>query len=223
MIEPSVRVVVNLPGLERLRNAFQRNDPAIAQMFNQWVHEYSAFIMERFNSASRGDGTWDPLAPSTIYARSRAAISRAYKQFNKGEITRPELEKKLKVARRTQQQWIKKAYGMKIRGARRLEGMPITGVSILRDTGTLFRALSIGQSGNIVNRTSTSVEYGIGGAAVHPNAKGVTIGKLASYHQNGGTIPGRPPQRQILVMPPDVIKAKMIKYAETAISKIVNG
>lgn len=41
------------------------------QIMDQWSRVYAAFIQRRFNAASRGDGTWKPLAASTVAARQR--------------------------------------------------------------------------------------------------------------------------------------------------------
>lgn len=38
-----------------------------------WNRIYSAFIRKRFVRASRGDGTWQPLAPSTIARRRKGS------------------------------------------------------------------------------------------------------------------------------------------------------
>jgi hypothetical protein len=79
--------------------------------------------------------------------------------------------------------------------------------SILDDTGTLIQALKVGSRGNVSKRDGPSMVFGIGGPDVHPvkpgsKAAASTIGKIAAYHQYGGTIPGRPPKREIVVTPP---------------------
>ena len=221
MIRPTVPVSVKTDGLQRLRNALKgAQHPALEAMFNQWVQRYSAWIRERFVSASRGDGTWQPLSAATIYARSRAAITRVYKLFKAGEITAAQRDKKLKIARRSQQRWVKQAYGKAIKGKKGLEGLPTAGVAILRDTGVLFNALTVGAVGNVNRRKGLVAEFGIGGPAQHPGARGATIGRIAAYHDQGGTIPGRPPQRQILWMPPSELIALMLQDAQRALKAL---
>lgn len=90
----------------------------------------------------------------------------------------------------------------------RKRGVPIrvnaarTGGSaaILRDTGTMFRALDIGDQSNAKPITH-GVRVGFIGRqrAATINGKNVlTVAELASYHQNGG---GRLPKRPMIVDP----------------------
>lgn len=43
----------------------------LTEMFRELVRVYTTFLRFRFIRASRGDGTWPPLAPSTIARRKR--------------------------------------------------------------------------------------------------------------------------------------------------------
>ena len=243
MIETQVTVSVKTPCTDALVRAFRSGHPAITTMFNRWVHEYASWSQERFLAASRGDGTWPPLAASTIYARSRQPMARFRAAYGHHVDTRgidPETgqrltrEKYLRLeasAYTRQRGWTKAMYGStggyKIRGGGRTRGpgaaSPVVGnVSILVDTGTLRNALTIGQAGNVTEQQGLTATYGIGGPAGH-NSDRLTIGKLAAYHQNGGTIPGRPPQREILVAPPEEVMAKLRQHAATAIRKVTRG
>ena len=243
MVSADVTVTVKTPCTTALINAFRHGHPAITKMFSRWLHEYASYIQERFLAASRGDGTWPPLAASTIYARSRQPMARFRVAYGHHVDTRgvdPKTgqrltrEKYLRLeasAYARQRSWTKAMYGStggyKIRGGGPTRGpgaaSPVVGnVSILVDTGTLRNSLTIGQVGNVNRQHGLTAEYGIGGVAAHPKGL-LTIGKLAAYHQNGGTIPGRPPQREILAMPPAEVMAKLHQHAVTALREVTRG
>lgn len=58
--------------LSRIRNVLVGLDQGVLdEVFAKWSRMYSAFIIKRFIAAARGDGTWRPLAPSTVQARRR--------------------------------------------------------------------------------------------------------------------------------------------------------
>ena len=96
-------------------------------------------------------------------------------------------------------------------------------VAILRDTGTLFRALNpvLGQPGQLEEYPGTfSVRLGIGGPVLHPGSgyglKGTaTIADIASFHNFGMGVP----KRQIIVEPDEPLKAKMAGDAERNLNK----
>ena len=243
MVSADVTVTVKTPCTTALINAFRHGHPAITKMFSRWLHEYASYIQERFLAASRGDGTWPPLAASTIYARSRQPMARFRVAYGHHVDTRgvdPKTgqrltrEKYLRLeasAYARQRGWTKAMYGStggyKVRGGGRTRGpgagSPVAGnVSILVNTGTLRNALTIGQSGNVTQQQGLTAVYGIGGAANH-NSDNLTIGKLAAYHQHGGTVPGRLPQRTILVMPPAEVMAKLRQHAVTALQEVTRG
>jgi len=70
-------------------------------------------------------------------------------------------------------------------------------VMILRDTGILFKALSIGQPGNLFRLLRKGIRVGFGGPAKHPDGK-ATIADIAKFHNAGK---GNNPKRQILHKP----------------------
>jgi hypothetical protein len=75
------------------------------------------------------------------------------------------------------------------------------GYSILRDTGTMFLALTpvfANKPGALQEDIPFGVRVGYGGPGMHPQGK-ATIADIASFHQAGGR--GRP-KREIIV-PPD--------------------
>jgi hypothetical protein len=72
-------------------------------------------------------------------------------------------------------------------------------VAILRDTGTLFNALTIDMPGNLTKRIKGGVRVGFGGPDPHPNGP-FTIAQIAEVH-NEGRSGDRPPKRQIIVEP----------------------
>lgn len=74
------------------------------------------------------------------------------------------------------------------RGARRF--------AILRDTGLLYNALTVGAGGNLVEYGSAEVKFGF--APVRHGSDRVTIQAIAAAHDVGG---GRLPKRQILNEP----------------------
>jgi phage gpG-like protein len=134
---------------------------------------YLAFIRQRFISASRGDGTWQPLALSTRIAKLRKIAPARLRQFMQATPGRTRGEQLANLAAS--------------------RPMPI-----LRDTNTLFASLTQGAANNTLAF----------------EADGVTVGtavKYAPYHQYGGTIPGRPPQRTIFVPPDPVTQAEIGK------------
>ena len=66
---------------------------------------------------------------------------------------------------------------------------------ILRDTGSLFKALSIGGPGNHTKPIKNGIRFGFGGST---HSGGVTFKRLAMIHQLGK---GNVPRREILVHP----------------------
>lgn len=65
--------------------------------------------------------------------------------------------------------------------------------AILRDTGTLLRAMEPGSPGNVIRRVRDGVEVGFEGGS-HPDAR-MTIGQLAAIHNFGL---GNNPERRLL-------------------------
>lgn len=204
---------------EALRAAFGGNAPEFERFSRRVLAMYAGYIQRRFDRFSKGGGDWKPLAPSTIYRRSRATVERARKEadsnLKRGTDSRgkpfgkAEHDAMIKRAHARAHKFLSKvlgvpgwaARGIRIGPAKIPQGLNTGGqIAILRDTGMMFRALTINAPGNIMRRRGPVFEFGIGGPTTHPEG-GTTLGRIASYHQNGGTIPNRPPQRKILVTP----------------------
>ncbi len=218
----TVELKGDLQHVERYRKALQQAFAGNSDSFDRFgkrvLAMYSGYIRRRFDVYSRGGGDWKPLAPSTIYRRARATVERAKKEADanlrrgtdaKGKAFGPaEHDETMKRAHGRAHRFLNRVLGVPHGATRGIRIGPATiakgtigsgQVSILRDTGTLFNALAINGPANIMRKRGPVFEFGIGGGA-HP--KGGDIGRIASYHQNGGAIPNRPPQRKILVVPP---------------------
>jgi len=64
-------------------------------------------------------------------------------------------------------------------------------VSILKDTGTLYKALSVGSPGNLFKYISEGVRVGFGGPARHESGQ-AKIRDIAVYHDTGeGKLPNK--------------------------------
>lgn len=150
----SVRVQVRTPNLDATRKTLAGMGrtpppPAIAQMYDEWAFLYGSFIRRRYNTFSRGGGNWPPLKQATIGARRvGTARSRAAAANSKGDA-----RSSLAFDRR----------GALVRADRK--------VSILKDTGQLFNALSINARGNVKKYVPYGVRFGIGGPARHAAIK----------------------------------------------------
>jgi phage gpG-like protein len=158
------KVGVNVAGLDRV--IARLNRPAVLNTTSGPLRDglvaagaiYLGSMRERYVRAARGDGTWLPLAPSTIAGRRKG-----------------------------------KGSGGK--------------VEILRDTGILLNSLSLGANGNVQQMIDRGIEVG-------------TVIRYAKHHQYGGTTPGRPPQRKILVAPDQPTRERMRAPIQRAVAKI---
>ncbi len=92
--------------------------------------------------------------------------------------------------------------------------------AILRDTGTLFRALTPGNPGNLFEfirgGVRGGVRVGFGGAARHPAGK-ATISDIARFHNSGE---GRLPKRQIIYEPNKPLVLRMMNDLSRGIDRI---
>jgi len=226
-----------------LQQAFSGNTPAFDAFSKRVLAMYSGYVQRRFDIYSRGGGDWKPLAPSTIYRRAHATVARAKAEgeanLRRGRDAKgkpyggAEHDAAMKRARGRAHRFLTRVLGVPSKSARGIRigpakipaGLNTAGtVSILRDTGTLFNALSINSPANIQRKRGPVFEFGIGGSMTHPDGK-TTVGRIASYHQNGGVIPNRPPQRQILVSPPssDTVLLEWDRAAQRLISDLWRG
>ena len=79
--------------------------------------------------------------------------------------------------------------------------------AILRDTGTLFSGLSVGDPGNLVKKIKHGVRFGYSANKKHPTGY-ATIGDIAYWHDQGK---GNVPQRRILMNPDKPTVDQMFK------------
>lgn len=89
--------------------------------------------------------------------------------------------------------------------------------AILRDTGTLFNALSPGAPGNLLDVMKEGVRVGFSGRHRHPKGK-ATIADIAEFHQAGGK---HLPKREILVEPDERLARSMYRDATRAVQKML--
>ena len=148
--------------------------------------------------------------------RYRAAMQRRFNEFSRGGGDWPPLAESTIIGRRHGKG------GRFKRGKGALARARATGggqVSILRDTGTLFGALTpafVGVPGQHQQHIPNGIAVGFGGPAKHP--RGVaTIAGIAEYHQEGS---GKLPKREILVPPSDQLMLAMTGDMERAIRKL---
>jgi len=108
--------------------------------------------------------------------------------------------------------------------SRRRKGKGKGPVAILRDTGTLYNALSpnfTGKPGAIEERIPYGIKVGYGGPARHTSNYGgvATIADIASFHQVGA---GYLPKREIIVQPNEHVLGLMADDMNRAIDKLRN-
>jgi len=105
---------------------------------------------------------------------------------------------------------------------RRVAALPAAGEAlILRDTGTLFKALSLDMPGSINRRIQDGIEVGIGGPAAHPGG-GASIADIARIHHEGNPAKGLPP-RLIIVPPAEDILRGMASDARTVMKRLTDA
>ncbi|RLC38157.1 hypothetical protein DRH27_02965 [Candidatus Falkowbacteria bacterium] len=88
-------------------------------------------------------------------------------------------------------------------------------VKILQNYGILFKALSVGQPGNLYRLLRRGIRVGFGGPAKHPDGK-ATIADIAKFHNVGK---GNNPKRRILHPPSRELRAFMRMTLARAIDK----
>lgn len=76
----STLVTINLDSLRKLNRSIDdqvlnKSSGLVTNAFKRWTIRYRSFVQQRFDRASKGDGTWVPLAPSTIRARRKGSSS----------------------------------------------------------------------------------------------------------------------------------------------------
>ena len=211
----SVRVTVDVGGADKLLSALSAVESGtglpqpIRDMYTQWGRRIEAFTKRRFEINSRGGGDWPPLAVSTVKQRRAASPSSPFAARRRAAVAST-------TARDTR------------RGGRVVSSG--RSVAILRDTGVLFKALSVGAPGNTLTPIRGGLEYGISGSGSHSggalsaiagSARGrssITIADLAAIH-NAGT--SRIPQRRIVVEPDHGTLNGMSEDAARAVARLL--
>jgi len=89
-------------------------------------------------------------------------------------------------------------------------------VAILKDTGSMRRALRRGSPGNLFQDINAGVRVGFGPVG-HPGG-GVTYQQLATWHQDGA---GRLPKREIFKAPDSTTRHGMMADAKRALQRIL--
>lgn len=185
----------------------------LGDAFQQWGARMRSFWQRRFDKASKGDGTWKPLAEATKIARARRALQRLRAHFDAGFIDAKTYKRRLRPAQR---KFEKEA--ARIRAG---EG----NYAILRDTGTLFAALQPAFTqgpGQFEGRVIGGIRVGYGGPHAHPtkeNGRSATIADIAMFHDQGDGVP----KREIIVMPDQPTVDAMAADLARAIRKMTGG
>jgi hypothetical protein len=169
----------------------------IGDVFTLWAYRYRSYAQLRFDAFSKGGGDWQPLKDSTVAGR-RSGTKRT-----KGNAYRNSLKPQTKSSSGRNKK-----------------------VSILRDTGILFAALSpvfVGSPGAIQQRIKFGIKVGYGGPQKHIGFNGkqslATIADIAGFHQEG--YPPHLPKREIIVDPPDTLLKQMAADMQNALNKAV--
>ncbi len=89
--------------------------------------------------------------------------------------------------------------------------------AVLRDTGILFNALSLGMPGNLFKKIRHGVRVGFDKGVQHGDDSSFTIYKIARAHDEGW---GKLPKRQILVVPDRATASKMRRTIQKQISRL---
>lgn len=134
--------------------------------------------------------------------RYESFIRRRFDRFSRGGGDWPPLSPRTIRARRPAARHKRARTVTKGRNASKGVGVGRT-VSILRNTGTLFGALTIGAAGNAFRHTPGGIAFGFKGGK-HPG--GTTIAQIAAWHNSGA---GNNPRRRILVQPDTVTLKQM--------------
>lgn len=152
-------------------------------MFNRWGVRYLSWTRRMFVEKSRG-GTADGVSwPKLKYVTYRRASGTNLRRTRGGTRHGRRSQSRIKTSR---------ASGS---------------VAILRDTGTLFKALTPGSPGNLFKYLWDGVRIGFGGPAKHPDGR-ATIRDIAVFHDTGK---GNLPKRQILHRPNQDLVRKMMR------------
>lgn len=225
------QILLNLEGFDKLKDRIASGigSPEISTMLKRWRVIYLSFVHLRALAASRGNGTWAPLAPSTIRRRRRAAphkrkrqgrasrqAARSSKRVGKKALRRVKASEVSSTRNRASQSAL--ALGQATGGAEQGRSL-----AILKDKGILLNVLNPTVNmtpGSYTEYNRFSVLVGYGGAATHPSGY-ATVAGIAEAHQLGN--PRRNlPKREIIVQPDLATRTLMQSQAQVALNLLVN-
>lgn len=87
---------------------------------------------------------------------------------------------------------------------------------LLKDTGTVFKGLTIGAPGNLMEPIKGGVRFGITGRGRHPS--GMRVSELALIHDQGL---GRVPQRKIIVKPDEATERQLVATIKRVVERTI--
>ena len=200
----------------------------------QWGVRYRSFVQLRFDKYSKGSGNWKPLALSTILSRRKGpntAKVRARKILKlQKKISILKANNKTGKARIPTGKPNPQASSRKSKPDKSKEKIhslnnmisklsKVQRVTILRDTGLLFMALTpvfTARPGSLQQRIPFGIRVGYGGPSKHSKSS-VSIADIAEIHNLGL---GNVPQREIIVAPESSVLAKMALDMERGLKKL---
>ena len=184
---------INIARLKRYRNAVNKaGSGPLAPVFIQWGQKYLTWTRVRFKANSSGGGEW-PALKSVSYRRATgSSLLRTKTGKRRSASGRSKVKAKYKEASRH--------------------------VSILYDTGTLFKALTIKMPGNLFRIISNGIKVGFGGRATY-KGNDTRIKDIAIKHQNGDKRINLP-QRKIIHFPDAVMVKRMEEDLKKGLRKL---
>lgn len=187
--------------------------------FEGFEREVSKGIKKTVSSgaASGAGGGGNPMDNlfKQIAARYLAFIRRRFVKFSRGGGDWKDLARSTKLARR---------HKFKKKGRRRSKHLigktlELGRFAILRDTSTMFNALSLGSPGNLYKKIRHGIRVGFGGPARHVGGK-ATIADIAGFHNKGK---GKLPKRRIIVEPDASLHEKIKRDLHRALNKVASN
>lgn len=151
-----------------------------------------------------------------IGVRYLTFVRRRYVRESQGGGDWPPLARSTILGRRSRRQSSRRR---KRRSAEQI-AKTVASAKILRDTGTLLGALSVGNRGNRFDREKGGIIVGFSKRQRHEGEgrRGLSIGRLAEIHNMGQ---GRNPQRAILVRPDQATAAAINRLAQRAVNRSI--
>jgi phage gpG-like protein len=138
--------------------------------------------------------------------RYMAAMRSRFSQAAGGDGTWKDLEPSTKLAR-LRKAGVRSNRDKRLSHAEQLAAASARRLPILMDTGTLFASLNRGAPGSLDEATMRQLVRG-------------TNVRYAHWHQTGGTIPRRPPQREIFVNPTGYLLERMATPIQAAVATL---